>query len=317
MFNNRKGIHIVCLKKDKFLYLLLYKLLVKSFYILFLLILIFFLSKSKIIDNNEQKKSIFTFWEPQNNIPGYLRLCIKTWIKALPEYKLNILDYKSVKKYLGENLFHKIIYEKLPLQTQTDAIRVALLKKYGGIWMDVDTIITNGKFLQELKKYELVMIGSTKTKSQHIGFISALANSTVINKWFNAIINKIKYYRQISNDPKKSYILNKYCILGNRIVDHFLINATGKKYFRLDKYKINALPELNFSVNSSLNASEKYRLFYFRKGQPENILNNLKGIILLHNSWTPGIYKNMSEQEFLKEDILLSKLLGKILNYNI
>ena len=36
---------------------------------------------------------------------------------------------------------------------------------------------------------------------------------------------------------------------------------------------------------------------------------------MLHNSWTPLEYKNLSEKEFLKKDIALSKLLNYII-YN-
>ena len=54
----------------------------------------------------------------------------------------------------------------MALPIQADAVRVALLKKYGGIWMDADTIITNGEFLKNFEKYDLVMIG--KNNTQHI-----------------------------------------------------------------------------------------------------------------------------------------------------
>ena len=57
----------------------------------------------------------------------------------------------------------------MTLANQADAIRVALLKIYGGIWMDADTIIINGKFLKVLENFELAMIG--KDKIQYIGFI--------------------------------------------------------------------------------------------------------------------------------------------------
>ena len=55
----------------------------------------------------------------------------------------------------------------MTLPIQADAIRVALLKKYGGIWMDLDIILTNGDFLQKLKKFELVMLGEDKSQTQN------------------------------------------------------------------------------------------------------------------------------------------------------
>ena len=263
------------------------------------------------------KKVIFTFWEPHNNIPGYLQLCIKTWKKSLPEYEIKILDYKSVKYYLGETLFDSIICKKMSLKIQSDAIRVIMLKKYGGIWMDTDTIITNGSFIEKLKNYELVMIGDEKYKNQHIGFIFSYANSTILTKWSDKIINNIKYYNQLKSNSNKSSILNKWNYLGNGIINPIVRNITGKKFFRLDKYKMNAFPELNFFLNSSMNVIDKYKLFYFQNGEPELILKEVKGIIMLHNSWTPLNYKHMSKNEFLKQDILLSKLLRKILGNKI
>lgn len=56
--------------------------------------------------------------------------------------------------YLGESLFNTIICQNMSLQTQSDAIRVAILKKYGGIWMDADTILINRNFFNELKNYD-------------------------------------------------------------------------------------------------------------------------------------------------------------------
>ena len=60
--------------------------------------------------------------------------------------------------------------------------------------------------------------------------------------------------------------------------------------------------------------SKQFELFYFQKRDPQIILNDSLDIIMLHNSWVPFKYKNMSESEFIKEDILLSKLLSKLIN---
>ena len=45
----------------------------------------------------------------------------------------------------------------MPTIVQTDAIRVAILNKFGGIPMDSDNIVTNGKFIKSFHKQELVM----------------------------------------------------------------------------------------------------------------------------------------------------------------
>ena len=203
----------------------------------------------------------------------------------------------------------------MQLKVQADAIRVALLKKYGGIWMDADTIITNGEFLKNLERYELVMIG--KNNMQHIGFIFASKNSKIINEWLNQIIYRVDKYRQINSKFKNRTKRVIWDYLGNGIVNSLINKNITNKFFRLNKDKINAFPEITFFRNTSLSPLKKYRLFYFQKREPQTALNNLKGIILLHNSWTPLKYKKMSEIQFLKEDILLSRLLSRILNISL
>jgi len=287
----------------------LFKLFVTLIFLMCLIFKNVFMSKA----NKTNKKKIFTFWEPQETIPGYIHLCINTWKKfLLSDYEILQLNFKKVKDYLGENLFSKIMFSQLSLQMQADAIRVALLKVYGGIWMDADTIITNGSFLKGLGNYELVMIGDEKRKGQHIGFLYAPYNSRIINLWFNEIIKRIEFCKQYTKKNNKTLKL-RWNYLGNEIIDELIKNITKNEFLRLDRYKMFAVPEFIFIKNSSLNFRQKYKHFYFQPGNPNIVLNSSKGIILLHNSFTPSRYMKMSINEFLNTDILISRLLANIL----
>ena len=206
----------------------------------------------------------------------------------------------------------------MTLPVQVDAIRIALLQKFGGIWMDADTIILNNHLFKKMKDFELIMIGDEKTKIQNIGFIFAENNSYIIKYWLNEIIKKVQFYKQnIENTKINNTFINSWNYLGNGIIDHFVKNITGKQFFRLDRDKIKVFPELHIFKNTSLDTIGKYQKLYFQKGDIKTILNISKSIIMLHNSWTPSKYKVMSEKEFLNQDILLSKLLAYILNIKI
>ena len=269
-----------------------------------------------------RKKFIFTFWEPKGNIPGYLRLCIKTWKKFLSDFEVIILDYETVKEYLGEVLYSQIIFKNMPIAVQSDAIRIAILNKYGGIWIDTDTIILNNELLTKFNNYELAMIREGNTNYHYIGFIYALKNSTIIREWLKQIIQRVEIYKYIyanKTDIKiskyfyKSYKSLRY--LGNKIINNLLKNITGNQFFSLKNIELNALPERSIYKNPlNLSDRQRYIEFYFKKRNPEIILNNSKEIILLHNSWTPIEYKKMKEKEFLKQDILMSFLIKKVLN---
>lgn len=291
---------------------ILYK---KSYIILFLISLFIFEVKFIFNEISKNNKNIFTFWEPQDKIPGYILLCIKTWKKFLPDYQIHILDYKTAKIYLGETLFSKIICKSMTLPIQADAIRVALLKKYGGFWLDADTIILNGEFFKTCYDFEMVLLGDEKSKTQNIGFIFASNNSKIIDKWLKGIINNIKIYKDNFGNINSKHGKNKiaWFYLGNGIVDKLVENTKRKEFMRFDRNKIKCMPELNFFGNTSLTQTQKYNLLYFRKREPQIILNESKNLLCLHNSWTPYKYKIMSEKEFLNQDILLSKILSKIL----
>jgi len=311
--------------KDKYKCYSKYLFKYMSLFFGFILILNDLFVDSSYIYIQPGKKYIFTFWEPSRKIPGYLKLCIETWKIFLPEYKIEILDYNKVKSCLGKKLFSTLIDKKMSKSVQADGIRVAILQKYGGIWLDTDTIVLGREFLNDLKNTELAMFGDTINKSQHIGFIYAKNNSILINEWFQQIISNANNYKKViskkrlindinwKNSFKKVYRWNMY---GNEIVDPLLRNITNKKYYsRLDKYEMNILPEYKYFENTTLDNSQRYQLFYFKKGDLEYIIkNDKKGIILLHNSWTPKKYRKMTAKRFIKQDVRIAKLLSKILN---
>ena len=231
---------------------------------------------------NNNKKYIFTFWEPRENIPGYLKLCIKTWKKFLSDYEIVILDYNISKLYLGEELFSNIICENMSIMVQADAIRVAMLNKFGGIWMDADTIITNGEFVKYFKNFELAMV-MDKSGLQFIAFIYASKNSIIIKQWLNKIIYNVKKYKSVilkkENTTKWKLSwkeVNTWYYLGNGIIDPLIKNAKGKQYLGIDYKKINVFPELDYFKNASLElyqAYNAYNSFYFQDRNPQIALN--------------------------------------------
>ena len=85
---------------------------------------------------------IFTFWEPAKFMPYYIRLCIETWKKFLPDAEIVVLDFGNLGNYASpEELGTELLSGKFSFMHISDAVRVLILEKYGGIWLDADTII--------------------------------------------------------------------------------------------------------------------------------------------------------------------------------
>ena len=64
------------------------------------------------------KKYIFTFWEPQSKIPDYIKLCMRTWKKFLPEYEIVVLNYDNLDDWIGYGFYDAYLYENFSLQNE-------------------------------------------------------------------------------------------------------------------------------------------------------------------------------------------------------
>lgn len=259
---------------------------------------------------------LFTFWEPKEKMPAYIRLCMQTWKKFLPECEVVLLDYSNLEEWLGIDVYDEILFKDFSLPKQADAIRCALLKKYGGLWLDADTILTS----PQVKDYlmidsELVMI------SKHLAFIKANNNSKIIADWYNQIQYNLKFYKDVKYQnnavqkilhPRRYRRVENWDYLGNYILHKMLKTKNKKKFFSIDRMEINALPELNNKNNDNL--VENYQNFYFENDYSQDVIKNTKGIILLHNSWTPQPFLQMNKEEFLNRNNTLSNVLKKVLS---
>ena len=187
--------------------------------------------------------------------------------------------------------------------------------------MDADTIITSKEFLKYFNNSDLSMVMDENTGFQFISFIYANKNSIILKNWLKGIIHNVRYFDKVFSKRKTTNktkdLKNKlkaWHYLGNGIIDKLLKNVKTKDYHGIDYRKIRVFPELAyFKNNASINVYQAYDLFYFKKGEPQFAINNSKGLIFLHNSWTISKYKKMTKKRFLKQDILLSKLLSILL----
>jgi len=269
---------------------------------------------------------------------------MKTWKKFLPDYEIVVLDFINLQEWLDKSDYDSMMKHKhyYTLPQIADMIRCMLLRKYGGIWFDTDTIIT-GNFdkIQEIKKERELL-----TVKNHIGFMFASKDSKIINEWYERNIKKFDYeaYNKQQSKWYKYRALNRkfhiflYLILGKRkkvekyrnrsavdigwdYLGNSTFNPSCKKYkntridltARIEYSKF--LPE--YGVVKSGDGREKFTRFYLESNigpdEADKIIANGSGMFLLHNSWVEQKYKEMSEKEFLDQHITLSDILKRAL----
>ncbi|CAL1139537.1 unnamed protein product [Cladocopium goreaui] len=100
------------------------------------------------LPGGEAPKVIWMYWaQGCQQLTGFRRLCVHSWGAQNPDWQVIILDKDSVWRYVDTSELPKC-YKELPAAQQSDALRLALLAKYGGVYTDVATIC-----LQPLKDW--------------------------------------------------------------------------------------------------------------------------------------------------------------------
>jgi len=271
-------------------------------------------------------KRIFTFWEPREALPGYIRLCMQTWEKYLPDYEIVTLDYSNLHQYLSEKDIREILCKDMSLPMQSDCLRCALLYRHGGIWMDADTIITSSTILREAEQGQCCMIQDEDERTDckiYGAFIYAREpQATFLSLWRKELPARVQHFRRLYPWKKFRFLFRKkwkeimywgYCV--NSIIEPIARTMSPAQLCLLSKNTLCALPEYDSPLFSEQGMVERklYEEFYFHPEKAEAILQQTRGIILLHNSWTPRHYREMSAEEFLKQDVLLADLLREVL----
>ena len=273
------------------------------------------------------KIRVFTFWEPVECVPGYLRACMRTW-NRIPNAEIVLLDFKTIGDWLSADEIAAVTCPKLSLPKQADCYRALLLNRYGGIWLDVDTIVTPAVGRSGLFDFadgaEVRMFGTRCMKGVpgavglHGAFIAARRPHTAMTEAWSAVLpGRVERFRRYSSNPLLRIFRRSvwrecrsfdYCL--NAVLNP-LVRELGENDVQvLDRDEHGVFPECRDASRRPRN--EAYRDYYFTSGDPQHALTMSRGVILLHNSWTPERFLRMSETEFLATDTRLAGILRAI-----
>lgn len=266
-------------------------------------------------------KRVFTFWEPKENVPGYVRLCMKTWASRLPGHETVVLDYDSLGDWLTSEEQEAILCREMTLAMQSDCIRCAVLKKHGGVWMDADTVLVK-PLDDRFSAADCTIVA--RRQDGHLVHYAAYINAPrpeakFLCGWHSELVPRVAKAKRFRSSALTRFLHRgewklirrwNYCV--NAIIDPMADTADAKDYAWIDKDAIFAVPEEEL-MPSGLDAVAAYRKYWFEPGEIDDVLSRCAGMIMLHNSFTPDCYRAMSEDEFIATDTRLARLLRHLL----
>ena len=134
-------------------------------------------------------KTIWTFWDSPTASP-LVEICFEQIRRILPDYTFNIITKTNANQFL-ENLPQ--LRTDISFINYTDLIRLRLLEKYGGIWMDASVLLTEDlDWLHQLKsRFNPDFIGFSadffsndeKYPLMETWFLASNPNNVFIKNW--------------------------------------------------------------------------------------------------------------------------------------
>jgi hypothetical protein len=128
---------------------------------------------------------IWAYWDNEN-LPEIVKICTESWKKHNPDYQIVILNNRTLKHYLPNIDISSMPRSKDFPARFSDFVRIFILEKYGGIWIDASSICNQPFYwvnsIQNHTKCECVCY--------YIEFTEEKVNkdTPVIENWFIAAV---------------------------------------------------------------------------------------------------------------------------------
>lgn len=225
---------------------------------------------------------IYTFWEGQ--MPVYISLCLRTW-----NFPYVVLHYDNLYKYTNVDI-NKL--QRFTLPQISDVIRVHVLRDNGGYWLDADTIMLSQRLPEEN------FMGNPEDRSISCAYQRTEMLSYMFAKW-------AQYQDKILDmaDPP-----HHWSVFANDFPAQYL---QENRELTIKPIR-NAWPE-TYMIPGNDSRHKKYVEFYFSRQYHLGDIEPTE-MLMLHNSWTPDWFKELSLEEVTKQDCTLSYILDEV-NY--
>jgi len=237
-------------------------------------------------------KKLWLYWEnkPGCRRPPYLDLALETIKHHSGSYETVLLNGESVRDYIKIPSIVKRLSEKAH---KADYIRFNLLYQYGGVWLDSDTILLRN--IDEaiepfIEKYDYIGYGREQGKPS-IGFMASKQGCKLLEMHLTEVARVLrrKFWKQVPLFPVK---------LGWSEIGYDILWKIANKY---DYYH----HERNMFAPTGWS---DWKYFFRTDVNIEKYLSHNPYAVVLYNKMMYDSLKNLSIQDIINGDTLLSRL---------
>jgi Mannosyltransferase OCH1 and related enzymes len=142
------------------------------------------------VATDNQTNKIWIYWHQGiENAPGLVKDCVDTWQILNPKSDIIILSGASISDYISVDHIHrKVLKHRLGIAAYSDLLRIELLHKYGGIWIDATVLCLRplDQWLDLTSKDFFAFSSPGPDRMISSWFLAAASDSIIVDYWYHA-----------------------------------------------------------------------------------------------------------------------------------
>jgi hypothetical protein len=225
---------------------------------------------------------------------------------CIDNFNIVILTNKTIYKYLPE--MRKDLDDKLlNIPMKIDYYKYQLLYKYGGIWIDYNTIVMRNltPLIDKLKNYDYVGFNNFYNSKDSP---KEYSNRILIGNKENILFKKcIEACDNLLDNKPSSYFDNNQQSLGKNLLEmtikHCHEDVPGWKYYR---YPSKCLERDSIKLNNGKNKEESHTLISNRN--IDEVCKDSYYVVPIYNIEFPKWFKDLSKVGIIKSNTLIANL---------
>ncbi|GET13950.1 capsular polysaccharide synthesis protein [Ligilactobacillus agilis] len=167
-------------------------------------------------------KVIWWSWlQGENEAPELAKVCLESLRRNFPEYKIVVITNDNLGDYieLPQIILDKFNAGWIQGAQFADIIRLNLLAKHGGIWMDATVFCTGNNFISVIEKSDMFMYQNLLSQNKDL---IKMSNWLIASRKGNPYIAE-------SAELLTNYF-EKSCFLDDYFICHIIMSLVSEKY---------------------------------------------------------------------------------------
>lgn len=230
-----------------------------------------------VLDDNNSKIIWVCWFQGIENAPLLVKRCYQSLIKNMPGFEIRVIDEKNMLNYVDipDYIIEKWKNGIISSAHFSDVLRVELLVKYGGVWIDATVLCTNNDLSKYIINSPIFVFKSVMRGSDTISASNWLISSKPNNPILVLMQRLLNEYWKKENIAINYYMFHLFFTMAiekypeiwselptfNNVNPHILVNELNNNFCK-NRYeeidKISSFHKLNYKLNYNEEANTFY-----------------------------------------------------------